>query len=62
MLLSYIFGPILSNDRRSKLHAVIDCLFFFFTLAIFSHFLVVKISPVFTSDAGIRAGTLSCVN
>ena len=35
MLLSHIFGPsvvkfiILSNNRRSKLHAVIDCLFFF---------------------------------
>ena len=34
MLLSYIFGlgvfkhDILSNNRRSKLHAVIDCLFF----------------------------------
>ena len=33
-LLSYIFGPsvvkygILSNNRRSKLHAVIDCLIF----------------------------------
>ena len=36
MLLSYIFGPsavkygILSNNRRNKLHAVIDCLFFFY--------------------------------
>ena len=35
MLLSYIFGPsvvkygILSNNRRSKLHVVIDCLFCF---------------------------------
>ena len=35
MLLSFIFGPsevkydIVSNNRRSKLHAVIDCLFFF---------------------------------
>ena len=34
MLLSYTFEPsvvkygILSNNRRSKLHAVIDCLFF----------------------------------
>ena len=34
MTLSYIFGPcvvkygILSNNRRSKLQAVIDCLFF----------------------------------
>ena len=34
MLLSYIFGPsmvkynILSNNRCSKLHPVIDCLFF----------------------------------
>ena len=34
MLLSYIFGPsvvkygILSNNRRSELHAVIDCQFF----------------------------------
>ena len=34
MLLSYIFGPsvvkydVLSNNRRSKLHAVIDCLVF----------------------------------
>ena len=34
MLLSYIFGPrmvkydILSNNRRSTLHAVIDCVFF----------------------------------
>ena len=33
MLLSYIFGPsvvkygILGNNKRSKLHAVIDCLF-----------------------------------
>ena len=33
MLLSYIFGPsvvkygILSNNRRSKLHTVLDCLF-----------------------------------
>ena len=36
MLLSYIFGPsvvkydILSNNRRSKLHAVIDCPFSLF--------------------------------
>ena len=35
ILRSYIFGPsavkydILSNNRYSKLHAVIDCLFFF---------------------------------
>ena len=34
LLLSYIFGPsvvkydVLSNNRRSKLYAVIDCLFF----------------------------------